>query len=445
MFKNFHLYLSPEVPPSGGLPTPGAGGIGDIDDEDAQDARDLEDDPPAGERPAGKGKEKTQEEIDAEIEERDKADLGDGDDEEDEEEETDEEREAREAREAEEEEHPPEGEVKTATFSDIKKKYPNIFKEFPQLRSALFLAPKYQEIFSDPESAAEAAGKSQEYDVLEESLSGRGDPGPLLNTLAENNPKALKKIAENFGEALRTASPDDYTTLTTPIIEELLFHASRHANKVGDKNLLLASRHLANYVFANGGEIPDISRRSAKPQPSEAERQLQQERAGYAAREENRALVDISKDAHSELGKVITAKLDGLSDFEKKAIIKETRLEVDRTLKADRAFQNSITALWKRAADSNYSDDSKSRIKRAWLDRAKLVAPAIRNRLRQEALDARNPSRGNRGEADREKPAEGQKKRSFPSGGGNRGESRSGFADPKKIDWNKTSDMDILK
>lgn len=431
--KHLRLYLAPE----------GDAGGGDVDgDEFAQDLSDLEDiddpdNPDSGEKDPASEKEQDDDLVD-----KDEKDLeGDPDDKD----EKDEKDEKDKDDEKDDDEEKPDRRVsgELPKYSEIKAKYPTIFKEFPQLRSALFLAPKFQEVFADPETAQQAAIRVEEYDQLESSIVDKGDPTLLLGTLAENNPRALKRLIENFGESLKKVSSEDYTRLSEPIIEELLFHAARQGTRTGDKNLQLAARHIANFVFANGGEIPDITKRAAKSEPSDAEKQLEIERSQHATERRNQAYVDLSKEAGPEINKIITAKLDGLSSFERKQIIKETREEVDRVLLADKSFQNLITSLWKRAASSGYSDESKSRIKRAWLDRARTVAPSVRNRLRQEALDARNPNRGRRKEGEEPKD---QKKRTFNSGGGqNHGESRSRVLDPKKIDWNKTSDMDILK
>lgn len=432
MFERYLRLIYPYFAP----PDTPSGGTGDEEREElTRDLADLED---IGEEGKDKPAPKSEEEEDDQLVDKDKEDLDKDDDKladkEDEDEDKDEDKDKDKEDDDKEE---PKDLGTMPRYSDINKKFPGIFKEYPQLRSALFLAPKYQEIFPDPEAAQEAANKSQEYDEMEAEIVGKGDAGYLLNVLAENNPKALKSVVESFGEALRKAAPEQYTTLTTPIIEELLAVASAHAQKTNNKNLHLAARHLANFVFANGGDIPDPKRR-VKEGPSEAEKQLESERASYAKRELSRALEDIGKEASPELNRIINDKLDGLSEFEKRALVREVREEVDRRLNADKAFQNVMAGLWKRAAESGYSDASKSRIKRAWLDRARAIAPSVRNRLREEALGAKDPSREKRKEGD-------QKKRTFPSSGAlSAGRSSSRVLDPKKIDWNKTSDEDIL-
>jgi hypothetical protein len=397
-------------------------------DEDASDSEGEDSD--TTER-AGQGDEESEEDSDEEEDEDKIEDIEDDDDEKD-------------------KEAPVEGGTAPVSYKLIKAKYPNFFKDFPQFRAAVFEYPKYTELFADVDSARAAVDKAVEYDHLEATLVDKGDPKLLLSTLSENNPKALKKIAQTFGDTLREIDQSTYVELTTPIIEELIYHAANHGNKIGNKNLVLAARHIANFVFANGGEIPDISKRkNGDSKPSEAEVQLQEERRTHAEEKWHSALEDVVKLIGPDMNAILNNKLDGLSPFERRQIVKESRVEIDRILQQDKGFQQTLRNLWKKAAEQNYSPESKSRIKRAWLDRAKLVAPSVRNRLKQEALSSKTPKRGASGEEKGEKPkisfkVSGEKK-TFPERGGKAPGGRSSrVIDPKKIDWKKTTDRDIL-
>lgn len=326
----------------------------------------------------------------------------------------------------------------------IKAKYPDLFKDFPQLKTAFFSYPQYAELFADVDSAREAVAKAQEYDTLEATLVGQGDAKTLLSTLSENNPKALKKMLGGFSDALKDIDSDSYLQLANPIIEELLYHASAHGVKVGNKNLQLAARHIANFVFANGGEIPDISKKMAKTEPSDAEVQLAQERETYAKEKFQSALGDVVELIKPDMNAILNNKLEGLTGFERKQILKEAKTEIDRILLNDKGFQNSLRALWRKAETTGYSSESKSRIKRAWLDRAKLIAPQVRNRLRQEAISSRSGSKRDASDSKIKLKVESEK-RTFPSGSGKTpAEGKRRVLDPKKIDWRKTSDRDIL-
>jgi hypothetical protein len=317
-------------------------------------------------------------------------------------------------------------------------KYAELFKDIPELKAAYFQLPKYQEVFPDPELAKEAKGKADEYDAIEQTLVNQANPEFLLNTLNNNAPKALVKLMKAFPSTLqKTENQEAYRALANPIIEDLLYHASQYGTRTQDKNLYLAARHLANFIWANGGEIPDIAKREIQKAPSEAEQTLEKERREYRQEKFSAAVADIGTDCATSVTSILSNKLGGLTPFERKMLVKEARTELDEALKKDATLQNTLKTLWGKARQDGYSPASKDRIKNAWLSRAKAVAPGIRNRLKNEAIG----SRTNGGDS-RQEP---QKKRSFISKGGLGARSNaSRVLDPHKIDWRKTSDEDLL-
>ena len=422
------VLMAPEGPPAGGGPAP----ITAVD-ETAQDLADLSDVEPEAEDSDDEDEaeaDETEVETDEESEDatdEDEEDETSGEDEEDEEDGEPERL------------HAEPRDVQPPTVRAVKEKYPNFFKEFPGLRQAFFEHPKYQEIFPDVESASSAAQKAEEFDALENSLVGRGDASTLFKVLAQNSPQSLKKLISGLPDAVRAIDDNTYTLLAQPIIEELIYHANAHGEKTNNKNLILSARHLANFVFANGGDIPDISSRKKSAAPSEAEVELARERQHYAQEKFDSAMNEIGGSISQEMNRFLDHKLDGLSKFEKTQIIKETRLEIDRVLSSDKGFQNLLAGLWKRARDSGYSAESKSKLRRAWLDRARLIAPKIRAKYKEEALSGRAGKSGEQGEK------KIVMKRQFPEkGGAAPSHSKRTVLDPKKIDWRKTSDMDIL-
>src|SRR5215471_2136527 len=146
----FHPYLATEAPPSGGAPAAGSEGA----NETEQDLADLDAPTPEGDTDDEDAEVADDEEKIASDEEGDddsSDESGDDSESEDEESDTDEEDSEREAKgKSEPEEKGP------VTIKAIKAKYPNLFKDFPQLKAAFFTAPKFLEVFADPESAKEA-------------------------------------------------------------------------------------------------------------------------------------------------------------------------------------------------------------------------------------------------------------------------------------------------
>ncbi len=346
--------------------------------------------------------------------------------------------------EEEEKEEEPEEEVVAGrpSIKAIKKEFPEVFKKFPILKSSLFRDAEFSKSFANPEEAAEASVKAENYDTLEASLVS-GTPELLMKELHENNPRAFEKVVENWLPQLRALDEKAYISATEPILEELIFLAFRHAEKVGDQNLAMSARHLANFVFANGGEIPDIGKKGQKA-PNPAELQLQKEREQWTQTRFKEADSEIYSRVTRSLDQVIRQGIDptgNMTERMKASIVTDVINEANALLVRDQVHGRRMSALWKRAHQDAYSRQSKESIVNTYLSGVKPLLHNLRNRIRAEYL----------GQRKRETPDEKlvrtpPKKRPF-EGSSRRVDvrrERAAVLDPKKIDYARTSDADIL-
>jgi len=414
-------------------------GLGDVGDF-SQDMAVLNDDAPQ-EKPV---KEKSEKDIESEDVERDLKVLDDdsvpADSEGTGEEEEEEDEEDEEEGEEEGEERPTTG---RPSIGEIKKEFPGVFKRFPTLKSSLFRDEEFSKSFATPEEAAEASVKAENYDQLENSLVS-GDPELLMKELHENNPRAFTQVVGNWLPQLRAIDEQAYITATEPVIEELIYLAFRHAEKIQDKNLAMSARHLANFVFANGGEIPDIAAKAQKG-PNPAEIQLQRERQEWATTRLKEADQEIFGRVTRTLDQTIRQGLDPsgmMTERMKSSIVTDVINEMNKTLLQDQVHGRRMAALWKRAGLDSYSRQSKESIVNTYLSGAKPLLRDLRNRIRAEYLG----SSKKRGVPDEKLASQPQKKRPF-EGSSRRVDvrrERSTVLDPKKIDYSRTSDADIL-
>ena len=364
----------------------------------------------------------------------------DGEDQTDEGDETDE---GEESEETDEADAPVQGKP---TLKAIKEQFPGIFKKFPELKAALFRDQEFSKYHATPEDAAQAAVKADNYDRLESTLV-QGSPDLLMSELAENNPKAFKEVALNWLPKLREIDEKLFISATEPVLEELIFLAFKHGEKTGDKNLAMSARHLANFIFANGGEIPDISKKQAK-EPNPAEIQLQQERQQWAQTRFQEADGEIFNFVTSSLDQTIRQGLDPagtMPERMKASIVQDVINEMNSQLAKDPVHARRMQGLWKRAAGDAYSRQSKESIVNTYLSGARPLLRDLRNRIRSEYLGS-SPTRKVGNGKDEKLAATPQKKKPF-EGSSKRVDQRRERAtvlDPKKIDYAHTTDLDIL-
>jgi len=370
-------------------------------------------------------------------------DLAEEEEDEDVQDETDETEESEEPEETDEADSPIQGKP---SLKQIKAEFPGIFKKFPDLKVAYFRDQEFSKAFPTPEDAAQASQKADNYDLLESTLV-QGSPDLLMKELSENNPKAFKEVALNWLPKLREIDEKLFISATEPVLEELIFLAFKHGEKTGDKNLAMSARHLANFIFANGGEIPDIAKKQNK-EPNPAEVQLQQERAQWAQTRYQEADGEIFNFVTRSLDQTIRQGLDPagtMPERMKASIVQDVINEMNAQLAKDPVHARRMQGLWKRAAGDAYSRASKESIVNTYLSGARPLLRDLRNRIRSEYLGS-SPSRKVPNGKDEKLASIPQKKKPF-EGSSKRVDSRRERAtvlDPKKIDYARTSDMDIL-
>lgn len=315
-------------------------------------------------------------------------------------------------------------------FKEVTSKYPNLFKDFPQLRHAFFREQEYSGVFPTVEDAKEAAQKAESYTYLEADLL-QGNPQNLLLSVAQANPQAFSSIVEQFLPTVYSMNKDAFYQVTQPILTNALRAAFNEANANGDKNLAVAAQYINRYLFGKV-DIDDTRPIRQERAPDPERQQFEQERQQFIQQRMTEFESDVHSTVRGEMEKLVSAGLDPrneLNEFTRKTIIKETLAQIGAVLTKDSRHTATMNSLWRRAMQSGLSAEHKARIMEAYLGRAKELLPTIRAKVRSEAIGTpkakTNPTI----------------KRATGTGVPAR---TSGQLSSKKVDWGKTSDLDIL-
>jgi hypothetical protein len=314
-------------------------------------------------------------------------------------------------------------------FKDITAKYPNLFKDFPHLRHVFFQREEYAGLFPTVEDAREAAQKAESYSYLEADLL-QGNPQNLLASVAQVNPQAFRQIVEQFLPTVYGMSKDTFYEVTQPILTNALRAAFNEGSSNGDKNLALAAQYINRYLFGKT-DIDETRPVTRERQPDPERQKFEEERQQFVESRKNDFTLDVQKSTRDELVKLVSAGLDPkneLNDFTRQSIIDKTLAQIGAALQGDARHMAMMMSLWRRAEATGLSAEHKARIIQAFIGRAKELMPAIRAKVRSEATG--NTKRNIT-------PI----KRTTGTGVPNR---TSSTPSAKKIDWGKTSDLDVL-
>jgi hypothetical protein len=343
-------------------PDSGSEGVGDPDDQDILDAPDDADP------------------DEAEV-------VPDEDENKDPDEDENEDKDKEEKEEVEEEEEDTE---RTTHVTDIKAKFPDFFKQFPDVKGALYREQRYSETFGSPEEAETAASRSEVLGKIEQDLFVSGNPVELLKVIQKESPDSYRKVAIGVLQHAQNEDQNLYYDLAAVPIKQLLRKAWKEGNGK-ETDLGRAAAYIHKFFFDNTEFEAKVPAEAAfKPaEKSRAEIEAERKLATIADRQYNdfKGAVDQSyvkrMDAYIREG---LEKDDRLSEYMKNTIVTDIMRKIVTQVEQDKSYMSKMGSLFKQARNAEYASDFKSRIVSTALARAKSLVPSLRAKVIAEAL-----------------------------------------------------------
>jgi hypothetical protein len=436
MFKTFKVFYSPgEVGGTGTTQPAGddSSGITDRDILNGDDDGVSDEEVPDGRRKSGKREEREESLSEDEDEELSSEDE-EGEEESEEESDDDEESDGTGDEDLEEDEE----EVEELALSDltkaVKKAAPDLFKKVPGLREALERDKKFGEVFATPEDAAQAARNSGYLAAVYSDIAS-GDverTGNFLKAIKNTNEVAFEDFSHTILDSIGKIDPNMYGEIMLKPMKRALMAMYADGLKTNNKNLAAVAIHAHNYWFDTQDIKAPLEDRK-KVTKTKEQAAWEREKEEYEGTRVNEFRGAITEVVNHSMKLSITKELDGLKldEYQKRNIIRDIFLGVDEILGSDKRYLGGINSLFDQARSSKYSPDWKSRIVKAYLQRARQALPAIRNKVLREA-----------GIKHKDQP-KSESRRLVPAGlGGNKSEGTG--IDFSRVDRSRTTDMDIL-
>lgn len=337
----------------------------------------------------------------------------------------------------EEDEEEPEDEEVEVDSSDlskaVKKASPDIFKKVPGLREALERDKEFGEIFTNPDQAKVAVRDANYLYLMYKDIAS-GDvekTGNFLKAIKNTDEHAFEDFSHTILDSIGKLNPQLYGEVMLKPMKKALMAMYSDALKTGNKNLAAVAIHAHNYWFDTQDIKAPLEDRK-KAVKSKEQEEWEKEKQDFETTKLGEFRGSITEVVNHSMKLSITKELDGikLDDYQKRNIIRDIFMGVDEVLGSDKRYLGGIDSLFNQARSSKYSPDWKSRIVKAYLQRARQALPAIRNKvLREAGIRFKESSKS-------------ESRRLVPAGlGGNKSEAGIDFS---RVDRTKTTDMDIL-
>ena len=318
-------------------------------------------------------------------------------------------------------------------FKDVKTKFPTVFKEFPQLATAIRNDRAYSEIFTSPEDARDAVKVASYFNQLETNIMS-GSVKELLNDIEKGNPEALKRVAKDFLPTIRGKSMELFAEITLPVVNDILRSAIRDADGSENANLRNAALHIAKYLYGKP-EIPAELDTKEKVNPEEQRIQAQRQQFWQEKAQDfsNECFSSGRDETMAEIAKGIDND-KSISPFLKTTLKDKIFTEVDNLLGKDVRHLKQMNAIWRKAESSGFPKEARREIINAYLRGAKAIIPAVRQKLRAEA-GLQQPQG---------KQATTPKRTNIPQSGRRASGQAAKIPSARDVNWGKTSDLDFL-
>lgn len=339
-----------------------------------------------------------------------------------------------------EDEVPTEGEL--ASIKALKKDYPDIFKKHPQLRVAVAEHRQFREVFSSIDEAKEAVEAQNNLFSLREQILDKSDFGAFLDEVNRVDGAAAARLVRKILPSVLERSKDLYYEITQEPITQFVAAAFNHGRRGGNNNLSNSALHMWKFLGFDGTPAPQATG------PSQADREMETRVNEFENRKFADASTMVTRDIRENLTSLIERSIDPKNQIKetiKRATINQLVREIDAEVAADQNHMNRVHRLWQNARRSSYAPGHTSRIISAYLERAKQLLPKHARKVREELGISIESGNGQPQNDERPVQTQGVKKPvPRPMTGGNVQPKTIRDTNPRQIDWDKTSDTDIL-
>lgn len=288
---------------------------------------------------------------------------------------------------------------------EILAKYPKIFKDFPHLERAYYREQQYTEIFPSIDDAKTAVEQVKTFKTLEGEVLD-GNISNLLYGIKEESPQGFKKVADNYMEALGKVDPQAHAHVVGNVIKRAIISVAQEAQRQGadrGKQLNAAAQILNQVVFGSSEFTPPQNMFEESEEDTSKQDEIEEERVQFLT--ERFQLV--SSEMQDRVSNTLTSTIqqhidprDSMTDYVRKNAVKDAMSEVQEAIASDKRFQIILDGLWRKAADSNFSQTSTNKIKSTYLAKAKTVLKPAIQKARREAL--KGTGKKNSDDGDRE-------------------------------------------
>lgn len=275
-------------------------------------------------------------------------------------------------------------EVRRPSLKKIMAKYPNIDKEFPDIKHVFYREQEFTKVCGTVEDAKEMSEKAKDRDYFA-TVIANGQTDVFVKAL---NDDELGKFAKTFLPALYKRDHPLFIAATRPLLVNIFQRAYKSAS---DDNMRNSVLNLCGYVFGKR-ELPVEQEEKIDPKLEAERKRLDQERQQIANEKYEGFHGGVKDFIDNKLISEVLGKLDQkLSDAHKSAIASSVLDDIEEELNSDQLHMSTMSSLWRRAGNDNFKNEWRSKIITAYLGRARQNLDSIIKKYSKTPISKAEP------------------------------------------------------
>jgi hypothetical protein len=280
--------------------------------------------------------------------------------------------------------------VELPSRKSILKTYPEFFKKFPGVERAMYREKEYTETFPTIAEAKQAKERLEVFHNIENDLFS-GTIDNLLSSVKKQDEKAFKNIAGNLLSTLEKVDKESYYGTVNQVLSNALDAVFQKGKGMGDddgEQLMIAAR-LINRAIYGSTEIKPVTPNKVEEKEDPKIKELSEREQQFNKRQLDTAVQDVTNRTRSTVESAINKYIDPksqMTDYVRSKAVTDVLSQLDKEISSDSRFRQHVDLLWKDAAKNNYSDESRSRIRKAIIARAQTILPDVIRKVRADAI-----------------------------------------------------------
>jgi hypothetical protein len=268
--------------------------------------------------------------------------------------------------------------------------YPDLFKKFPAIETAMYREQRYSELLPTIKDAEEAVEKAEILDRYDKEIMS-GSTETLLAAVKDSDQEAFHRIVDNYIQVLYKVDQHAYYHTIGNVIKHTIVSMVQAGKEQNSEELSEAAAILNNFIFGTTKftHPQNLAKEEVAEKDKAKDEEISQRERNLIEKEYNTAMDSLGDKVDNILKATVDKAIDpneSMSGYVKDIATGKVLEGLENLISRDVRFKNIYDRLWERAFQNDFDKESMDKIKAAYLSKARTLLPLLIKKERNVAL-----------------------------------------------------------